>query len=54
MVQGLAIMLVGIVFQISMVILFRISLKSLHYAQFCSFYAYDSIITDILHVQVNC
>ena len=44
--------LVGTMLQISIIILFRISLKlSLHYAQFCSFYAYDFII--ILHLQVN-
>ena len=42
-------MLVGIILQISIIILFRISLKIFSYAQFYSFYAADSII---LHLAI--
>ena len=43
-------MLVGIMLQISIIILFQISFKISHYTKFYSFYASDSII--ILHLQI--
>ena len=42
---------VGIMLQIFIIILFLFPLTSLYYAQFYSFYAFDSII--ILHLQLN-